>query len=186
MTHRHSFDVPPTTTEMEAGDWLRHCRCGRREHPEATAKARSSVRLGKDQERRIERVYGPTKVGERGGAVDLIGRDFKWQSKATRGPVPKYLAKLDGWGAIEAYAWILDPFWLMLDVPKRADLYPELAPLLIRSFVHVGLPVRDYIIVRAEDWVVLHGERLAPMFAVMTGAYFLEVHGKDTRQEGPS
>lgn len=178
MSHRHTYTLPPTPAEMEAGDWLRHCPCGRREHPEATQKARSSVRLGKDQERRIERVYGPEKVGERGDAVDLIGRDFKWQSKATRGVVPRYLVHLDRRDGIEPYWWARAP------IESMAVLRPELSPLLIRSFVHVGMPVKDYVVVRSRDWSALHGYPVpASYLMVMTGAYFLAVHGRDEKEE---
>ena len=70
---------------MEDGDDRLVCRtrgCWQRRDEAKSRKARSSVRMGKDNERRLERVYGPTKVGERGDAIDLIGHFWKWQSKA--------------------------------------------------------------------------------------------------------
>lgn len=111
-------------------------RCGHVQDPVAARRGRSSRRLGSDQERRIERVYGPTKIGERGDPVDHLGRLGKWQSKATRGAVPR---------------WLADP------MRKMAGLYGDRVPLLILSFVRQGLPTEDYVVVSGRDWLALHG-----------------------------
>ena len=171
--HQHHYDrVNP------AGRFL-VCRCGKEQDIGQTRKARSSVRLGKDTERRIERIYGPLKVGERGDAIDLLGRDFRWQSKATRSPMPAYLAAVTTWEAIEPRAWMTRPFDAM------EPLHRELRPLLIRSFVRPGVPTRDVIVARSCDWAELHGGP-APMteLMIMTGTYFLDINGRDERQEG--
>ena len=99
-------------------------------------KGKSSRRLGHDQERRIEKRYGPTKIGERGDPVDHLGVLFKWQSKATRGPVPH---------------WLADP------MAKMEGLYGDRIPLLILSYVRTGVAVEDFVVVRGVDWLALHG-----------------------------
>lgn len=111
-------------------------RCGHVQDRSRVRRGKSSRRLGGDQERRIERVYGPTKIGERGDPVDHLGKLGKWQSKATRGPVPR---------------WLADP------MTKMAGLYGGRIPLLILSYVRQGVPTEDYIVISGRDWLDLHG-----------------------------
>jgi len=155
------------------------CPCGAQRDMDAPRRGRSADRLGKDQERRIERVYGPTKVGEFGDAIDLLGRDFKWQSKATRSAPPAWLAAVDG-------AQLRPPPKLVTDaVTAMLPLHQELAPLVIVTHVQPK-GTRDWIWVRCRDWQALHGiphDRSVSCFSwyVMSGAHFLERHGKDSR-----
>jgi len=175
--HQHAYDRPPSPAALEDGDWRKTCRCGRRENTETRRKARSSVRLGKDTERRIERLYGPLKVGERGDAIDLLGHDWKWQSKATRGVMPQRYAAITSWAAIDPARWITVPMDAM------EPLHRELRSLLIRSWVRVGIPTRDLIVVRSSDWAELHGGPApASDLMAMTGEWFLEMHGRDERR----
>ena len=58
---------------------------------------------------------------------------------------------LDDWGAIEAHRWITDPIDHM--EPIRRDL----RPLLIRSWIRVGVRPVDIIIVSVSDWAEEHG-----------------------------
>ena len=171
--HRHHY-TRLLPAAIEDGDWRLACSCGHRQDPDLTHRGRSSSRLGKDTERRIERVYGPRKVGEYGDAVDLVGRTWKWQCKATRAPLPRWVSKLDDWGAIEAHRWITDPIDHM--EPIRRDL----RPLLIRSWIRPGVRPVDIIIVRVSDWAEEHGCPV-PMgeYMAMTGAHFLDCHGRD-------
>lgn len=121
------------------GDPLDLIRCRRCHHVQDAARVRagrSARRLGGDQERRIERVYGPMKVGERGDAVDHIGTICKWQSKATRTAPP---------------GWISGP------IARMDGLYGDRLPVLILSFVRPGVPVEDYVLMRGSDWLALHG-----------------------------
>ena len=54
--HRHRWDVPPTPAMMEDGDFRPRCgRCRAFQDPTKSRRGKSSSRLGKDQERRIER-----------------------------------------------------------------------------------------------------------------------------------
>jgi hypothetical protein len=114
----------------------RCARCGHVRSDTASRKGRSSRRLGADQERRIERVYGPRKIGERGDAVDHIGTIGKYQSKASRTKPP---------------AWLSEP------LHKMDGLYGERVPVLVVSYVRPGVPVEDYIVIRGRDWLALHG-----------------------------
>jgi hypothetical protein len=154
--------------------WRMECSCGAVKDATKSRAGRSASRLGKDTERRLEKLYGPTKVGEYGDAIDLIGRTWKWQSKATRDDVPRWVGRLGEWGPIDAHAWITVPIEAM--EPLRRDL----RPLLVRSWVHVGVRPVDVIIVRANDWAEEHGGPV-PLgeFIAMTGRYFLDVNGRD-------
>ena len=171
--HRHRY-TRLLPAAIEDGDWRLSCACGHRQDVEATHRGRSSSRLGKDTERRIERQYGPRKVGEFGDAIDLLGKTWKWQAKATRSPVPRWVGKLDEWGPIDAKAWITDPIEHM--EPLRRDL----RPLLVRSWVRHGARTIDVIIVRSSDWAEEHGCPV-PMgeFMAMTGEFFLDCNGRD-------
>lgn len=163
------FATHPVTGYSECG------RCHARLDPTAARRGRSSDRLGKDQERRIERVYGPRKVGEYGDAVDHLGQDFKWQAKATRKEPPKWLAA------------ITEPTWLAI-VPKSVlDPMAHMSgiggmrrPLVIRSYVHQGVPTRDWLFLIWHDWYRLHGgDPHGYGYIVMPGSAFLELHGPD-------
>ena len=150
-------------------------RCGHPRDPAASRRGKSSVRLGKDQERRIERVYGPRKVGEYGDAVDHLGRDFKWQAKATRSDPPKWLAAITEptWRAIVPKS-ILDPMAHMSGIGGMRR------PLVIRSYVHHGVPTRDWLFLIWADWYRLHaGDPHGYGYLVIPGAVFLELHGPD-------
>jgi hypothetical protein len=188
---RHEWWMPPVigpdAAEWDHGIHGRVCRRCRKPYSEITSRrGRSSDRLGKDQERRIERVYGPRKVGEFGDAVDHLGRDWKWQSKATRKLPPKWLAAITEptWRAMVPRS-ILDP------MAHMTGLGGTRLPLVIRSYVHVGVSTRDWLFVVGVDWFCLHGTASLPGFGgfvipggifgyvVIPGADFLAIHGRD-------
>lgn len=150
--------------------------CGKPKDEQRSRRGKSSARFGKVQERRIERVYGPRKVGEFGDAVDLLGRDWKWQSKATRTAPPIWLVSVD---APEAHA----PSALVLGASEAMlPLAPHLFPLVIRSHVANGIGTRDWIWVRAADWTALHGDAQGSQWlpwVVMSGEAFLKINGRD-------
>lgn len=152
MTADDLFDVThdPSRPERQPRKCRRHewvtyfdgsvstycARCGRVRDDAKARSGKSSRRLGADQERRIERVYGPRKIGERGDPVDHIGTVCKYQSKASRSAPP---------------AWLSGPI-------KRMDgLYGDRLPVLVVSYVRPGVPVEDYIVMRGRDWLALHG-----------------------------
>lgn len=171
--HRHVYDV-----DLLGGD-PHSCRCGAIQDPARSRRGKSSARLGKDQERRIERVYGPRKVGEFNLPIDHIGRLWKWQSKATRSTRPLWLA------VITDITW--RP-WLpkFLEVPLAyATAYGEqtMGTVLIRSFVQQGLPTRDYLFCAANDWHDLKGGPnvdIPPVgYFVIEGHHWLDVVGRD-------
>lgn len=113
------------------------CRlCQRVRDDTRSRRGKSSRRLGGDQERRAEKRYGWTKIGERGEKTDLRGRLFKVQSKASRRQPP---------------ALIRDTF-AGLDATKDGRV-----PLLLLTFVRPGVPADDYIVIRGSDWLDLHG-----------------------------
>ena len=156
------------------------CTCGAQRDMEAPRRGRSARRLGGDTERRIERTYGPRKVGEFGDAVDLIGRDFVWQSKATRDDPPAWLAAIVGPVIRPAPALVIRCAAAMAPIANGR------APLVIQTFVRRDGPkderTRDWIWVRALDWVDLHGGLVPSVGAwyVMDGRTFLAVHGRDS------
>jgi hypothetical protein len=145
-------------------------------HPKNEARSRrgkSARRFGQDQERRIERVYGPRKVGEYGDAIDLLGSTFKWQSKATHAAPPLWLVSVEGPSARKPSVTVLGASDAML------PLRPDLAPLVITSYVSPR-GTRDWIWVRWYEWMRLHGHHTTGLeWLVMSGAYFLDVHGRD-------
>ena len=172
-TDQMSLACPCGVTVRGAAEFW-HCRCGALRDEAKAARGKSSRRLGSDQERRIERVYGPRKVGEYGDAIDLIGRDFMWQSKATRTPyltVPGRGHQV--WGLPRAYVSFTRPIEAML------ALRQDRMPLLIRSWVQQGRPTTDVLIVRARDWQAFYGSTPRTEYIAMTGAHFLDVHGRD-------
>jgi len=159
--------------------------CGVFRDPVASRRGRSASRLGKDQERRIERVYGPRKVGEFGDAVDHLGRDWKWQAKSTRSLPPKWLA------AITEPTWrpVL-PKSILGPMAHMEGIGGARRPLVIRSYVRRGGlaegRTQDWLFVTAYAWAEFH-ERNFPMghlapigFLVIPGADFLEIHGRDS------
>jgi hypothetical protein len=178
--HRHQWvyitldvsyeDFPPKTHHLDAV-----CSsCEEKRNPVKSRAGTSARRLGHDQERRIERVYGPRKVGEFGDAIDLLGRDFMWQSKATRRLAPAM--PTDAIWPMPDRAYIREPLMAMW------ALRQDLVPVLIRTYVRVGVSPIDVIIVKAASWDVLHGIGDWPWpdpFVAMTGAHFLDVHGRD-------
>jgi hypothetical protein len=139
--------------------------------------------MGKENERRLERVYGPTKVGERGDAVDLVGHFWKWQSKASRADVPRKLARVT---TIEYVATV--PAYVRRPLEAMAPLYPMLSPLLVRSFVRQGVPTQDFIYVPSAEWLValdvdpseaLERTNGGIGIYVMTGEHFRLSYGRD-------
>jgi hypothetical protein len=170
-----------------AHEWCRNCvelgvashcivaGCGIFADDPRLRRGTSARRLGGDQERRIERVYGPRKVGEYGDACDHLGRDFKWQSKATRSLPPKWLA------AITEPTWrpIL-PRWVIDPMAHMAGIGSPRIPLVIRSYVRQGVPTRDWLFVVERYWTLLHGGNYPMGYLVIPGADFLEIHGRDS------
>lgn len=142
-------------------------------------RGKSSRRLGADQERRIERVYGPVKIGERGDPVDHIGRVWRWQSKATRSVPPQWLA------AIREPEWTqLVPAWAVAPYNAMAGLYSRKS-VLIRSFVSRGIRTRDWLIVSSIDGTVElglpgpdHGDPRGGWW-VIPGEWWLDHFGRD-------
>lgn len=150
------------------------CPCGAQRDLDAPRRGRSAARLGKDQERRIERVYGPHKVGEFGDAIDLLGMDFAWQSKATRDPMPAWLRAVDE-------PVLHTPTALVVNAAAAMDpIRAHRLPLVIQPFI-ARTGTTDRIWVRALDWWHLHGgpEPTPTAWAVMSGAAFLTIHGRD-------
>lgn len=154
-------------------------RAARGDDPVRARRGKSSARLGKDQERRIERVYGPRKVGEYGDAVDHLGRDFKWQAKATRSLPPKWLAR------ITAPTWRpMVPLSVLRPMAHMTGIGGTRRGLVIRSYVRHGVTTRDWLFMVAWDWWHLHGEppemEMPGGYVVIPGADFLEIHGQDS------
>jgi hypothetical protein len=168
-------------TWIEATDEWECQKCGTRVPNIRVRAGKSARRLGTDQERRIERVYGPRKVGEFGDAIDLLGRDFKWQSKASRGDPPAWLARCDSWLGIHG----MPPLAWRQYIADMDPLRQDLKPLLVLSYVRAGGlaegRTRDWIVMRRIDWDPLHGSTLPidAAWVVMTGQHFLDVHGRD-------
>lgn len=165
--HVHTFD---------------RCACGAVLDPTGTRRGRSSDRLGKDQERRIQKLYGPRKIGQFGDAIDLLGRVWKWQSKATRGQMSAWMRSVDRPIGHTAPAIVTDAEAAM------RSLRPDLRPLVIQSFIAHGVPTIDRIWVRCEDWRGEHGYScgLHPdecwQWMVMDGRWFLDVNGRDEEE----
>lgn len=156
----HDPDWPPAPVVEREPRKCRHPRYARIRTAEGTRcepcghvfddalirRGRSSRRLGGDTERRIEKVYGPVKIGERGDPVDHIGRVWKWQSKATRALPPKWLAVIDR--PVQR-----SPISMEIAGPygRMQHLYGTRSPVVIRSFVSRGIRTRDWLFVGEED-----------------------------------
>ena len=151
------------------------CPCGAVRDTDAPRRGRSARRLGGDTERRLERVYGPRKVGEFGDAIDLLGRDFAWQSKATRDPMPAWLASVDE-------PTIAKPSAVVVRAAAAMDpIRGHRLPLVVQTFV-ARKGTTDRIWVRAVDWWRLHGGlglSIPDAWVVMSGPSFLAINGID-------
>jgi len=124
-------------------EWLREdlsavcLRCGVLQDLVRSRRGKSAHRLGGDQERRAEKRYGWRKIGEYGDVDDLRGRLMKVQQKSTRAAAPLR------WKRIFA---------------ALAGTNDGRVPALLLSYVRQGVPVEDFIVVRGEDWLALHGK----------------------------
>lgn len=156
------------------------CPCGAQRDLEAPRRGRSARRFGIEQERRIERVYGPRKVGEHGDAIDLIGRDLAWQSKATHDAPPDWMAAV-------TTPVLRRPTALVWSCATAMEpILAGRAPAVIQTFVRRDGPkdqrTRDWVWVPAEWWGAWHGTP-APFllgdWVVMSGQAFLVIHGRD-------
>jgi len=174
----HTLDDGPTPLRLalpkERVDGWQCARCGAVKDHAVSRRSKSSSRLGKDQERRIERVYGPRKVGEFGDAVDHLGRDFKWQAKASRHEPPAWLAAITEPTSVPSL-----PLSILGPMARMRALGGTRSELLIRCYVRQGKPTRDWLFVTAWDWGELHGWPTILGYVVIPGASFLDIHGRD-------
>lgn len=111
-------------------------RCGKPKDEAAARRGRSSRRLGGDGERRSEKRYGWRKVGEFGGIDDLVGKLAIVQQKTTRSKPPVRWKSI--FAALEGRA-------------------AGRIPLLLLSYVAQGKDTEDFIVIRGQDWLALHG-----------------------------
>lgn len=148
--------------------------CSRCNQPRDDARVRlgkSARRLGGDQERRIERIYGPRKVGEYGDPVDHLGRDWKWQSKATREAKPLWLS------AVLLPTWRETvPAWVITALERMEPYHSELKPVVIRSYVRRGVRPEDYLFIRGYQWPM---QQRASGYWVIPGTDWLDYLGTD-------
>lgn len=131
--HRHVW------VAHRAGDELVEYRCKLCSVLRDETKARrgkSSRRLGHDGERRSEKRYGWTKVGEFGGVTDLQGTLAIVQQKTSRRAAP--------------------PKWQAIFRSLEARAGGRI-PLILLSFVRQGVDPDDFIVIRGRDWLNLHG-----------------------------
>lgn len=134
---RHEWVAITANAEAAFAGWVYCARCGKVRDEARTKRGRSSRRLGNDQERRAEKVYGWEKIGERGGPDDLRGTLMKVQQKATRSAPPK--------------RWT--------DIFAALDRVNDgRTPAILLSFVRAGVPTEDFVVVRGKDWIALHGK----------------------------
>jgi hypothetical protein len=168
---------------MATGYVLRCVRCPAIRDEVRARRGKSSRRLGADQERRIERVYGPRKVGEFGDAVDHLGRLWKWQSKATRAVPPLWLAKIS-----EPTYFAELPAFVASAMSHMDGIAQHLAPLVIRSYVRNGGKAegrtRDWMFVKVADYRAEAGldganEGAWSGYMVIPGAWWLDHFGRD-------
>lgn len=170
---RHDYELRTIVTPDDVTTESRCWRCGSLRDVVRSRRGKSAARFGKDQERRIERVYGPRKVGEYGDAIDLLGATFKWQSKATHAAPPLWLVSVDSPVVHRPSRTVLGAAEAML------PLRPDLQPLVITSYVSPK-GTRDWIWVWCCTWFGMHGGTdPGPGMVVMSGAHFLDIHGRD-------
>ena len=112
-------------------------RCGRERDVALARRGKSSRRLGHDGERRSEKRYGWRKTGEYGGIDDLQGKLAIVQQKTTRAAPPLR------WKSILA----------RLETRAAGRV-----PLLLLSYVAQGKDTEDFIVIRGQDWLALHGK----------------------------
>lgn len=175
MTHKkHIWGVTPDGNEG--------CSvCNQPRDQVAARRSRSSVRLGKDVERRLAKRFGWRKVGQFGDAVDLLGQTVKVQSKATRSTPPVWLAAVNGIAGIDGA-----PDYIEGPMAKMDPLYPGHFPVLALSYVQQGVPTTTYLVVRYEDFVEWWGQTwlpplpVQPTHLVMEGWYWLEMAGTES------
>lgn len=130
--HRHSWE----RYVNDGRTWAACLRCNAVRDETKSRRGKSARRLGHDGERRSERRYGWTKVGEYGGITDLEGTLAIVQQKTSRRDAP--------------------PLWrgVFAALAGRAG---GRIPLLLLSFVRQGVAAEDYIVIRGSDWLALHG-----------------------------
>jgi hypothetical protein len=173
---------------LENGD-SQCARCQRVIPAALSKRSRASRSRGNRRELYVQRTYGPVKVGQRGDAIDNIGRTFKWQSKTTqlhppvdhprcaRCEIPMWVDVVEALGVtpIKPHAWITVP------VKAMEPLHADLKPLLIRSWTRQGVGSTDVIVAYWGDWWRLHGDVIETpsQFVAMSGRYFLDMHGRD-------
>jgi len=172
--HRHIWH---TYMRLPGDEIITECHvksCGKLwvEQAAQSRRGRSSDRLGKDNERRIQKVYGPRKIGQYGDPVDHVGRVFKWQSRASRTTPQLWLSRIDAPVSLPD-----PPEWVTVPLNAMSPYYVELAPLLVRSFVKVGVGTRDWVFLRGIDWVSWAGGTLVVGIVAMRGERFLEQFG---------
>jgi hypothetical protein len=156
-------------------------RCGRLRDETRARRGKSARRLGGDQERRIERVYGPVKRGEYGDAVDHVGAVWRWQSKATRSLPPRWLAAID----VPQPRDVL-PVSIERAHAGMAGLFDPRRSVVIRSFIRNGGlaagRTRDWLFVGYLDAEAELGapRRLPPApWWVIPGDWWLDHFGRD-------
>lgn len=173
---RHSWTTWSTDPER-GGDLVvpAYCyRCGQPKDEDRSRRGKSAARFGKDQERRIERVYGPRKVGEFGSPVDLLGATFKWQSKATRSQPAAWLALISGPTLVDASQFVRDAA-----IHMDGD-HDYLYPLVIVTHVWKH-QTRDWLYVPEGAWRAIHWWPTdGDDWVVMSGDQFLAIHGRDS------
>ncbi len=152
---------------LEGGGY-RCDRCQRVITVEQVRRGRRSRRLGGDTERRIERLYGPRKVGEFGDPVDHLGKLFRWQSKATRGLPPKWLAIID-----QPVVKLTLPAAIAVPWHHMEGHYEDRRRIVIRSYVRNGGKAEG----RTRDWLFLAVVDSRPEFAWPDGPAELDVPG---------
>jgi hypothetical protein len=121
---------------LDAEPTVRCLRCGKVRDIVRARRGKSSRRLGHDGERRSEKRYGWTKVGEFGGITDLQGTLAIVQQKTSRRAPP--------------------PAWMSIFRALEARAGGRI-PLILLSFVKQGVDTEDFVVIRGRDWIALHG-----------------------------
>ena len=156
-------------------------RCDRTRDEDRHRQGKRARRLGGDQERRIERVYGPTKIGERGDPVDHIGRVWKWQSKATRADPPLWLAAIS-----EPTHRDTAPAGVVAAHRHMEPVYRDRTPVVIRCYVHAGTRTRDWLFVDCADFCDEFGITAFDAHEgwwVIPGDWWLDHFGRDEEED---